>query len=435
MDLLKDNIRKLYFQYLIPSLSSAMVVSIYVMTDAIVIGKGLGPEALSALNLITPLICLLVALGILFGVGGSVHMNIQRGLGNKKKANQFFTISFIGLLITTLILWILFILKMPELLRIMGADEILFPYAMDYMKCILYLLPVITFSNYLSIFVRTDNDPNQAMIGVFCGGIFNIVFDIILVITFHSGIGGAAIASVLGMCIQILICLGHFFKKKNSLQLIMPKQCPSTLMLVLSGGLSSFITELANGIIVFLFNIQILRYCGQHALAVYSVIANCVILFNSLFTGVGQAIQPIISINFGAKLNERIICIKRYAYMTIVIMGSIFMLSGVLFSDILCKIFIELTPEIHQYSRYAIPIYFLTFIPMGLNLLTTYYLQAVLQSKKSLMISLLRNVVLSGILILTLPHIFGGVILWGVMPMVDISTCLFIYILNKAAPS
>ncbi len=79
MDLLKDNLKKLYFHFLIPSLGSAMVMSIYTLTDAIVIGKGIGADALAVLSITTPLLCILMSTGILFGVGGSVRMSVSRG--------------------------------------------------------------------------------------------------------------------------------------------------------------------------------------------------------------------------------------------------------------------------------------------------------------------------------------------------------------------
>lgn len=90
MDLLKDNLKKLYLRFLIPSLGSAMVMSIYTLTDAIVIGKGVGSDALAALSITTPLLCILMAMEILFGVGGSVQMSVHRGTGDFQKANRFF---------------------------------------------------------------------------------------------------------------------------------------------------------------------------------------------------------------------------------------------------------------------------------------------------------------------------------------------------------
>lgn len=428
MDFLKDNLKKLYFRFLIPSLGSAMVMSIYTLTDAVVIGKGVGADALAALSITTPLLCILMSMGILFGVGGSVQMNVSRGTGNPDRANRFFTLSFFTLALIALILWLTYGFGISPLLRIMGANDTLYPYAMAYMKYINMFLPVAVFSNYIAIFVRADGDPNRAMAGVLLGGAVNIVLDIVFVFPCNMGIGGAALASVLGMVVQVTVGVTHFFSRKNGLKFIKPKHVFSSVGQIIGNGISSFFNELANGFIVLLFNVQILKYCGGSALSVYSVISNCVILVNSLFTGVGQTIQPIIATNYGAGKWDRIRGIRRMSYLTIILMGAVFSLSGILFPLGICGVFMEVTADIETLAQNAIRIYFVAFLPMGINLLSSYYLQSVLSVRKSLCISLLRNIFLSSIAILTFPLIFDGDSLWFVMPIVEVAV-LFISIL------
>ncbi len=140
MDLQKDNLKKLYLRFLIPSLGSAMVMSIYTLTDAIVIGKGVGADALAALSITTPLLCILMAMGILFGVGGSVQMSVYGGTGNYEKANRFFTLSFATLAAISVLLWIIYGFGISALLRLMGANDTLYPYALAYMRYINILI-------------------------------------------------------------------------------------------------------------------------------------------------------------------------------------------------------------------------------------------------------------------------------------------------------
>lgn len=419
MDFLKGNLKKLYFHFLIPSLGSAMVMSIYTLTDAVVIGKGVGADALAALSITTPLLCILMSMGILFGVGGSVQMNVSRGTGNHDRANRFFTLSFFTLALISLILWLVYGFGMSPLLRIMGANDTLYPYAMSYMNYINMFLPVAVFSNYIAIFVRADGDPNRAMAGVLLGGAVNIVLDIVFVFPCSMGIGGAALASVLGMVVQVTVGITHFFSRKNGLKFIKPKHVFSSVGQIVGNGISSFFNELANGFIVLLFNVQILKYCGESALSVYSVISNCVILVNSLFTGVGQTIQPIIATNYGTGKWERIRGIRRMSYLTIVIMGAVFSLSGILFPLGICGAFMEVSTDIEMLAQHVIRTYFVAFLPMGINLLSSYYLQSVLSVRKSLCISLLRNIILSSAAILTFPLMFDGGSLWFVMPIVE----------------
>ena len=428
MDFLKDNLKKLYFRFLIPSLGSAMVMSIYTLTDAVVIGKGVGADALAALSITTPLLCILMSSGILFGVGGSVQMNVSRGTGDHAKANRFFTLSFFALALISVILWLTYGFGMPSLLRLMGANDTLYPYAMAYMKYIDIFLPVAVFSNFIAIFVRADGDPNRAMAGVLSGGAVNIVLDIVFVFPCNMGIGGAALASVLGMVVQVTVGTTHFFSRKNGLKFIKPKHVFSSVGQIIGNGISSFFNELANGFIVLLFNVQILNYCGESALSVYSVISNCVILVNSLFTGVGQTIQPIIATNYGAGKWDRIRGIRRMSYLTIAGMGAVFSLSGILFPLGICGAFMEVTADIEALARHAIRTYFVAFLPMGINLLSSYYLQSVLSVRKSLCISLLRNIILSSAAIFTFPMMFDGGSLWLVMPVVEV-VVLFVSVL------
>ncbi len=424
MDLLQDQVKKLYLRFLLPSLGSAMVMSIYTLTDAIVIGQGVGADALAALSITTPLLCVLMAMGILFGVGGSVQMSMQRGAGKKEKANEFFTLSLVTLAVVALALWLIYGLGISVLLRVMGANDTLFPYALTYMKYINLFLPVAVFSNFIAIFVRADGDPNRAMAGVLCGGAVNIVLDIVLVFPMHMGIGGAALASMIGMVIQVLVAGSHFVSAKNGLHFIRPKQvCPGVKKIV-ANGIPSFFNEFANGFIVLLFNVQILRYCGESALSVYSVISNCVILFNSLFTGVGQSIQPVVATNYGAGKWDRIGKVKNMAFVTIIVMGAMFSVSGIVFPTNVCAIFMGMTAEMNAIARIGVRLYFIAFLPMGINLLTSYYLQSVMCVKQSLTISLLRNILLSGVGILLFPLMLGGNSLWMVMPTVEIVVLL-----------
>ncbi len=431
MNLLKDNLKKIYLRFLIPSLGSAMVMSIYTLTDAIVIGKGVGANGLAALSLTTPLLCVLMSMGILFGVGGSVQMSVCRGTGNTQKANRYFTLSFATLLLVSLILWLIYGFGMPVLLRLIGGNDILYPYAMAYMRYIDICLPVAVFSNYLAIFVRADGDPNRAMAGVLLGGAVNIVLDIVLVFPIQMGIGGAALASVIGMIVQVIVASTHFLSAKNGLKLIRPKYVGSSIINIIGNGIPSFFNEFANGFIVLLFNIQILKYCGESALSVYSVVSNCVILFNSLFTGVGQSIQPVIATNFGAGKWDRIKVIRRMAFFTIIIMGTVFSASGILFPNGIGSIFMDMNEEMSAIAHRGLRTYFMAFLPMGINLLSSYYLQSILCVKGSLSISLLRNIFLSSAAILIFPVLFGGYSLWLVMPIVEYLVLLFSLVLLR----
>ncbi len=120
------------------------------------------------------------------------------------------------------------------------------------------------------------------------------------------------------------------------------------------------------------------------------------------------------------------------AFVTILIMGTLFSASGILFPEVVCGLFVKLNPQLEKIAGYAIRRYFIAFLPMGINLLSSYYFQAVLRVKESLCISLLRNIILSGVAIIGFPLVFGANSLWLVMPVVEcLVLCLSIYSLKK----
>lgn len=246
----------------------------------------------------------------------------------------------------------------------MGANETLYPYALAYMRYINVFLPVAVFPNYIAIFVRADEDPNRAMAGVVLGGIVNIVLDIVFVFPMQMGIGGAALASAIGMVIQVLVAGTHFLSRKNKLKLIRPKHVASSVAQIIGNGIPSFFNEFANGFIVLLFNIQILKYCGESALSMYSVISNCVILFNSLFTGVGQSIQLIIATNFGGRKWDTIHKIRKMSLWTVCMMGLLFAMSGILFPVGVCSVFMNQDQEMKMIAQTGVRTYFVAFLPM-----------------------------------------------------------------------
>ena len=159
------------------------------------------------------------------------------------------------------------------------------------------------------------------------------------------------------------------------------------------------------------------------------MLANCAILFNALFVGVGQAVQPVSAFNFGAGQSDRIAKLRRYAYTTVLIMGVIFSLSGILFPEFVASCFIDLTDATRTVTTTAMPIYFIAFFVMGVNVLSTYYFQSLMKGGYSLAVSMLRNIFISSLLLITLPMLFGGFAIWFAIPITEIAVAVISVIL------
>jgi Na+-driven multidrug efflux pump len=181
------------------------------------------------------------------------------------------------------------------------------------------------------------------------------------------------------------------------------------------------------GFVVFCFNNQIMRYSGSAYLAVFGAIVSVTVtaLIQSLFYGVGQAVQPIVSSNFGVKNLHRVRIILRYSIITAFVMGVMFFALIVFSPDTILRIFMQTTEEILTIGPGIVRMYSFAYLMMGINIVASYYLQALKQSKNALFISLLRGFVVYLILVFLLPAIAGFDAIWLTRPFTELLTLPF----------
>ena len=414
MDLLESPIQKLYRSFLVPSLFSAVVTSVYGFVDMIAIGRGIGPEGTAAISIATPILGIISFFGILCGVGGSVYLGKARGEGAVEKSNAYFSASLFLVIVVTILAWVGFIVFSKPIYQFFGATENLMPYVQEYTNCIVWTMPFFILSAYLSNIVRSDGAPNKVMAAVMIGGVFNIFGDWYFVFPMRWGMFGAAFATVLGMIIQFTILCSHFLRKNCGLKIVKPFRMLRALRNILFTGFSSSTVSISLSILTVILNKQVMRYGGETALAVFGVAVTFFLLFQSLFAGVGQAIQPIVSTNFGAGFRQRIRQVDKLSLVTAFFMGAVFTLIGELFPLQTIRLFIDATPEILEITPKIFRIYFLSFLLMGVDIQSIYYFQSILKAKLATVLALLRGLLFSGILVYLLPLLWGlDGVWWG----------------------
>ncbi len=430
MDLINDKIKNLYFKYLFASLGSALITSIYSVVDMAVVGNYVGPNGTAALAIIAPIWNIIYSLGLLMGVGGSILFSSIRGrnIDSSSEDNKYFTASFIGSVILSLICWIVFFLFDKPILSFFGAsDETLLSLCNDYLLPIKIVLPTYLINQMLIAFLRNDNDPSLATFAVLFGGLFNVAGDILFTFTFDMGIFGAGLATAIGSIITTLLLCIHFFKKKNTLKLIKSDRLFTRLKNITINGFSSFFIDVAMGILTILFNRQIMRYLDSNALSVYGPIINISTFVQCCAYAVGQASQPIISTNFGANKPLRIKQTLKYALITTLVFSIFWTGLSLIFPQAYIYLFMNPTEEILSIGPSMIRMYSLSFILLPLNIFSTYYFQSIMKPKISFIISVGRGLIISGILIYLLPLISPNMI-WFAMPITEVIIALYVVI-------
>lgn len=412
MNLLNDNPKKLFFKFLVPAVSSAVAVAIYSFVDTIVIGQNIGPNGTAACAVLLPVFTLASFVALLCGVGGSVLMSKSRGEGNYEKGNAYFTASLLYVGIITVILWIAGILFQKPLYRLCGADDILLPYAYEYGKWIFAAFPSFVLVTFLGSFIRNDGSPKFVMVVTLIGGAVNIIGDIVLVFPMKMGMQGAALATVCGSVIQTVILIAYILLGKTSLNITKPYKWFTAVKKITVLGVGAGLPQIAMAVVSFVINNQIMKYSGASALAVYGFLGTVSALFLSIFSGIGQAAQPIASENYGAGQHKRYIEVGKTGMITAVIFGIVSVIICVLFPSQMVSIFMKPTSAVEQIAPYIIRVCALSYFPMAINMFVMAYLQSVTKANGATLISLLRGMILPVVLIYAMPMVMNGNGIW-----------------------
>lgn len=425
MSFLKGKIKPMYFRYLAAASGSALVASIFGMVDAITVGKYHGPSGTAALAVFSPFWTIVYSLGLLAGIGSSVLFANNRGKGDEKNAQEYFTVSiFYGTILSIAAMIGIGFFNEP-LFRFFGADNTLLPLAQSYLAPIKIALPCCVFSNILSAWLRNDGNPVLATTAVMTGGVFNAFGDYFFVFAMDMGIFGAGLATAVGLTISVLMMLTHFVSKKNTLHFIKPTAVLRKVENISLTGFPTAINDLAMGIFTMLFNRQIMKYLGVEALAVYGVIVQVAAFAQCCAYGAGQAAQPIISQNFGAGHCSRIKECLKYGLHTCAAFGIFWTAITMFVPDLLVYIFMTPTEAVLKIAPGIIRAYGTSFLLLPINLFATYYFQAIMKAKISLASSLARSAFISGVMITVMPLIAGVNAIWYAMLVTEVLVAVF----------
>ena len=401
MDLLKGNVRQIYFRYLGAAFGSALISSIYGLVDSAMVGQYQGPEGTAALAIVAPVWNIIYSLGLLTGIGGSVLLSAARGAGRQKEGNEYFTAALAGTVFFAAVSWLAIAFFDAPLLRLFGA-------------------------------------PGLATAAVLAGGVFNVFGDYFFVFTCDMGVFGAGLATAIGSGITFTVMLSHFFSRRCTLRPVRFRNAGTKLRQILTTGFSTFFLDIAMGILTMLFNRQILQGLGTDALAVYGVIVNVSTMVQCCAYSVGQAAQPILSASFGAGKWGRIRAALKYALMAAAFFSAVWTLLVFLFPNGFIRIFMSPTGDILRIAPAILRSYGVSFLLLPLNIFSTYYFQSLMKPRASFSVSVLRGLVLSGALIYALPALLGPGAVWFAMPVTEavtaVGVCVLIVRYTRPAP-
>lgn len=430
MNLLNDDLKKIFIRYLIPGILSSLAISLYIFVDTMFVGIGVGRDGLTALNVTVPLFTLFTSLYLCIGIGGANILSLDKA-NDGENSNRIFTTALLFTLFIGIMVSILGVLFIDPIGRVLGATSDISYLFRDYFGILVGFTWAFLISGVLGCFIRNDGAPKLVMTATVVANITNVVLDYIFIFEWNLGIKGAVIATVISPLVNILILSTHFLKKNNTLKLCKVKFDFGLLGRILNNGFGTLLLEISRGVSIFIFNNILVRLGGNIYVASYGIILNVSYVIICIFSGIAQSIQPIVSINYGHSLIKRAKRVFIYGFITSIFIGVSSFLIALMFSENISSLFINNDFELLSITTYGMKIYFIGCIFMAFNIVTIYFFQSINQSQKSILISLCSGIlfIILGFLVLVPIFKINGV--WFVYPFSEFLGCLVCLLIIK----
>ena len=244
----------------------------------------------------------------------------------------------------------------------------------------------------LICFVRNDGNPKLSMIGMLTGSFSNIILDYIFIFPLNMGILGAVLATGLAPVISLIVLSKHWLTKQNQFHLVRIKPSFRLTGTIISLGVPSFITEMASGIVMIVFNTIILHLQGNIGVAAYGVVANLSLVVISIYTGIAQGTQPILSRAYGYGDCESQKQILKYALKTMLVISFGIYLFFLLAANPIVNTFnSEQNIQLQEIAVAGLKLYFTAIPFVGFNIIISSYFTSTENALPAQIISLSRG--------------------------------------------
>ena len=428
-----------FTKYTLLSILGMLAMSCYILADTFFVSQSLGTSGLAALNLAIPAYNFIHGTGLMLGMGGATRFSVCKSQGKDKEANMVFTNTCYLSVVFSVLFFLVGLLLSENLASLLGADAAVFEMTNTYLKVLLLFSPAFIFNDVLLCFVRNDGNPQLSMAATVCGSFSNIILDYVFMFPLKMGIFGAVLATGLAPVIGILIMTPHWLKRNKGFHLVgtAPKLKP--IQITFSLGFPSLLAQISSGIVMIVFNAIILGLIGNTGVAAYGVIANISLVIVSIYTGIAQGVQPLLSREYGRQHTRFLRTFLNYGMLVTVVLSVVLYLITLLFADPIAMVFnSERNPELQRIAVAGLKLYFTSNLFVGYNILISTYFTSVEKALPAHVVSLLRGLVLIIPMAFLLSSLSGMTGVWLTYPATElivsaVAVCFYLRLQKKAA--
>lgn len=400
-------------RFTLPSVGMMVFMSLYVMIDGFFVSNWCGATALAAVNFAYPIPAILGSLGFMLGTGGNAIVASTLGAGNRKLANERFSMLVFAALAGGIAFAILGTATLRPLLVALGASGQMLEDGIVYGSILVMSVPFTILQYLFQELMMTAGKPDMAFGVTVVAGVVNIVLDAVFIVGAGLGVAGAAIGTMAGEAAGALIPLVYFMRKNTSnLRLVRTRFDWRTLGRACWNGSSEMVSNIAASVVAMVYNIQLLAYLGEPGVAAYGVIMYAGFLFAAVFLGYCTGCAPLMSYHLGARNGEEMASLFRKSLLIVGVAGvGMFALTRVLVTP-LATLFVGYDAGLLELTVHAALLYSFALLVMGFNVYGSSLFTAVGNGHVSALISFVRTFICEIGAVLLVPLVLGADGIW-----------------------
>ena len=359
----KKELNSRFWRYLSSSILITLSGALGVIVDSIIVGNLIGSDGVSAINLNSTVIQLLMTISLIIASGGGMLAGYAIGRKDFDNARYIFTQSTLGSIIVGVIFAVIGIFFSNQLTSILCQNDALYTMAHDYLRVVLFGAPAYMLMWGISTMIIVDGSPRLASVAIIIDNIANLILDVVFIKFFDMGIAGSSLATVVGHLIAVAIMMLHFRNKNRVLHLSFKGGKLSQWRDIISQGAPLAIASICLTLLLFTSNKMVLAAVGREGIFVFSVCMNLLQVYNFFLAGTCRSLQTLGAVLIGERNSDgiRFVFGKSFKFITIaMIITCVYVW---IFPSSIATLFGADNADIIKECNYALRIFAISFVP------------------------------------------------------------------------
>lgn len=427
LTLQQKNLTRTFWHYSLPAIAALMVNGLYQIVGGAFLGHVMGAEGLAAVNLAWPFFGVLLAIGMMIGMGSGACCAIAQGEQQYQKARRIVSQAFWLQLGLGILAGQLMVFFADDFMRMQSDNALINQYGQGYLIVLGLSGPVVLASLSMPLLVRNLEAPRLATLAMVAGALTNIILDYWFIVQMNWGLKGMATATVLSESISVIICSLFIFSRHNPLRPCFKELGFHARLSVssLTTGLSSMLMYLYLSVMTMAHNLLFLKYGGSIQVAAYTIAAYLMAFYYLLSEGVSGGMQPLTSFFYGARQYDKVLKVFRLALLTAVGGGMVFVLVLLIYPKMFAGIFISGDDELMSVTLVGMRLHLCLVFLDGFIVLAATFFQSLGMVRYATLITLTNMLILFPFLAL-LPPWAGVNGVWLAMPLSNLCLALIV---------